>query len=45
MLGHTKISTTMQYAKVTQTKIGMDMNSLQGRLDNNKSIDSLKVVK
>ncbi len=37
MLGHTKISTTMLYARVTQTKIGMDMNLLQDRLDNNKS--------
>ena len=45
MLGHTKISTTMQYVKVTQTKIGMDMNSLQDRLNNNKSIASLQAVK
>jgi site-specific recombinase XerD len=38
MLGHTKLSTTMIYAKVTQTKIGMDMQSLQNKLDvlNNK---------
>jgi site-specific recombinase XerD len=45
MLGHTKISTTMQYAKVTQTKIGMDMNLLQDRLEKNKSVNSLKAVK
>ncbi len=45
MLGHTKISTTMLYAKVTQTKIGMDMNLLQNMLDNNKSIAALKAVK
>ncbi len=45
MLGHTKISTTMQYAKVTQTKIGMDMNLLQDRLDGNRSIAALKVAK
>jgi integrase len=45
MLGHTKISTTMLYAKVTQTKIGMDMNLFQDRLDNNKSIAALKAVK
>jgi site-specific recombinase XerD len=45
MLGHTKISTTMIYAKVTQTKIGMDMNLLQDRLDNNKSVAALKAVK
>jgi site-specific recombinase XerD len=44
MLGHTKISTTMQYAKVTQTKIGMDMNLLQNRLDGNKSTAALKAV-
>ena len=45
MLGHTKISTTMLYARVTQTKIGMDMNSLQDRLDNNKSAAALRIVK
>jgi len=45
MLGHTKISTTMQYAKVTQTKIGLDMNLLQDRLDGNKGIAALKAVK
>ncbi len=45
MLGHTKISTTMQYAKVTQTKIGIDMNLLQGRLDSNKGVAALKLVK
>jgi site-specific recombinase XerD len=45
MLGHTKISTTMIYAKVTQTKIGMDMNLLQDRLDKNRSIAALKAVK
>ena len=36
MLGHTKISTTMIYAKVTQTKIGMDMSALQHNLDQSK---------
>ena len=45
MLGHTKISTTMLYAKVTQTKIGMDMDLLQDRLDKNKSAAALRVVK
>ena len=45
MLGHTKISTTMLYARVTQTKIGMDMNSLQDRLDINKSAAALRIVK
>ncbi|HEY4286272.1 MAG TPA: site-specific integrase [Puia sp.] len=45
MLGHTKISTTMIYAKVTQIKIGRDMNLLQDRLDGNKSATALKAVK
>jgi site-specific recombinase XerD len=45
LLGHTKLSTTMIYAKVTQTKVGMDMHLLQNRLDKNKSIASLKAVK
>jgi site-specific recombinase XerD len=45
MLGHTKISTTMLYAKVNQTKIGMDMNLLQDRLDNIKSAAALRIVK
>ena len=45
MLGHTKISTTMLYARVTQTKIGMDMNSLQNRLDNSRGTAALKAVK
>jgi site-specific recombinase XerD len=33
MLGHTKLSTTMIYAKVTQSKIGSDMQLLQDKLD------------
>jgi site-specific recombinase XerD len=33
LLGHTKITTTMIYAKVIQTKIGQDMNDLQNKLD------------
>ena len=45
MLGHTKISTTMMYARVTQTKIGMDMNLLQDRLDKNKTVSALSVAK
>jgi len=44
-LGHTKISTTMLYAKVTQIKIGMDMDLLQDRLDKNKSAAALRLVK
>ena len=34
MLGHSKLSTTMIYARVTQRKIGMDMAKLQERLNN-----------
>lgn len=33
MLGHTKLSTTMIYARVTQSKIGMDMNILQEKFN------------
>ena len=32
-------------AKVTQTKIGMDMNLLQDRLNNNRAVPTLKAVK
>jgi len=35
----------MLYAKVNQTKIGMDMNLLQDRLNNNKSAAALTIVK
>ena len=37
LLGHTKLATTMIYAHVMQSKIGMDMNLLQGRLDQARS--------
>jgi len=33
LLGHTKLATTMIYAHVMHSKIGMDMNLLQARLD------------
>jgi len=33
LLGHTKITTTMIYAKVALSKIGQDMKALQNRLD------------
>jgi integrase/recombinase XerD len=33
MLGHTKITTTMIYARITHSKIGMDMGLLQNKLD------------
>jgi len=33
LLGHTKITTTMIYAKVLQSKIGQDMKVLQEKLD------------
>src|SRR5678815_813868 len=36
MLGHSKITTTMIYARVSQSKIGMDMMLLQNKLDENK---------
>jgi integrase/recombinase XerD len=32
MLGHTKLTTTMIYAKVTALKIGLDMDVLQRKL-------------
>lgn len=38
LLGHTKIATTMIYAKVVQTKIGKDMSDLQTKLDQARSI-------
>jgi site-specific recombinase XerD len=36
LLGHTKLATTMIYAHVMQSKIGMDMNLLQNKLDMKK---------
>jgi site-specific recombinase XerD len=44
MLGHTKLSTTMIYAKVTQTKIGSDMQILQNKLDAVNSGIKMKAV-
>jgi len=45
MLGHTKITTTMIYSRVTQNKIGIDMELLQSRLDKNRKGSSrLKVI-
>lgn len=35
LLGHTKLSTTMIYARVTQSKIGLDMELLQNKLNDN----------
>jgi len=35
LLGHTKLSTTMIYTHVVQSKVGLDMGLLQSRLDNN----------
>jgi len=40
LLGHTKITTTMIYAKVVQTKIGQDMLALQAKLDKGSKITS-----
>jgi len=45
MLGHTKISTTMIYAKVTTSKIGIDMGILQSKLDKNQGKEKLTAVK
>ena len=36
MLGHSKITTTMIYARVSQSKIGMDMLLLQNKLDESR---------
>ena len=44
MMGHSKLSTTMIYAKVSQLKIGMDMESLQNKLDGNRDKLKLKSV-
>jgi site-specific recombinase XerD len=44
MLGHTKLSTTMIYAKVTQSKIGIDMQLLQNKLDAIKGDTKMKAV-
>ena|GEM_PF-19144 len=44
MLGHTKLSTTMIYAKVTQSKIGSDMQILQNKLDALNSNTKMKAV-
>jgi site-specific recombinase XerD len=44
MLGHTKLSTTMIYAKVTQSKIGLDMQLLQHKLDAIGSNTKMKAV-
>ena len=43
MLGHTKLSTTMIYAKITQSKIGSDMQILQEKLNavNNKKLKAV----
>ncbi|SFW77297.1 Phage integrase family protein [Chitinophaga sancti] len=36
MLGHTKLSTTMIYEKVTQPKVAMDMAILQQKMNENE---------
>jgi len=45
MLGHTKLSTTMIYARITQSKIGMDMELLQNRLNESKNKTKLISVR
>jgi len=44
MLGHTKLSTTMIYTRVTNLKIGMDMGLLQSKL-NDTGKENLKDLK
>lgn len=44
MLGHTKLSTTMIYAKVKQSKIGLDMQLLQNKLDAINSNTKMRAV-
>ena len=34
MLGYTKITTTMTYARVNQSKVEMDMQALQEKMNN-----------
>jgi integrase/recombinase XerD len=36
LLGHTKLTTTMMYARVLEEKIGAGMRALQGRLNERK---------
>ena len=43
MLGHTKITTTMIYAKVVKTKIGEDMAALRDKLERSKKELSMAV--
>jgi site-specific recombinase XerD len=44
LLGHTKLSTTMIYTHVIQTKVGLDMNVLQSKLDNKGVAPGLTVA-
>ena len=44
MLGHTKLTTTMIYAKVVKTKISMDMALLQSKLEKNKNKKHLSIA-
>lgn len=45
MLGHTKLGTTMIYARVTQCKVGLDMGLLQNKLNEGKGKTKLSVLK
>jgi hypothetical protein len=45
MLGHSKLSTTMIYARVTQSKIGLDMGLLQNKLNECKGKSKLIALK
>lgn len=44
MLGHTKLTTTMVYAKVVKQKLSMDMALLQSKFDKIKHNEKLKAV-
>jgi site-specific recombinase XerD len=44
MLGHTKLTTTMVYAKVVKQKLSMDMALLKTKMDKHKSKNHLRIV-
>lgn len=44
LLGHTKLSTTMIYTHVMQSKVGLDMSLLQSKLDNRDAPQALAAV-
>ena len=44
LLGHTKLATTMIYTYVMQSKVGLDMSLLQGKLDSREANPDLTVA-